>query len=124
MKPKIQVLGIAGLLLFLVGCGQPIKESRLIGAWQFDVEHSIMVLDTNHTFTLRSEKGDASGLIGDWHLQGGRLIIVGHTWTDGSNALRTFKTNDTTIAELSDTRMVLQNWGGPVSSLTKVVSSH
>ena len=123
MKHIIPVITISGLLLCLVGCSKPIAESSLIGTWQFDTEHSIMLLATNHTFTLKLEDG-SSTLGGDWRLEGSRLITTGQIYTNGSMVIRAAKNNDTKITELTDSRMVLQNWGGPVSSLTRVVPSH
>jgi len=82
-----------------------------------------MSLATNHTFTLKPEDG-SSTLGGDWRLDGSRLITTGQVYTNGSMVIRAAKNNDTKITELTESRMVLQNWGGPVSSLTKVVPSH
>ena len=121
-KHKFAVSAFVGLLLCLSGCGKPIAESRLLGAWQFDVRRTIMVLETNHTYTLKADDGRTT--IGDWRLQGRRLITIGHLWTNKSTAIPVALTNDTRITELSDSRMVLQNWGGPVSSLTRVVTNH
>ena len=53
MKKIISFITLPVLLLCLVGCGEHIKESSLIGTWQFDAEHSVMLLAANHTFTLQ-----------------------------------------------------------------------
>lgn len=123
MKHKLAVITIPGLLLCLVGCGKPIQESNLIGLWQFDAEHSIMLLATNHTFTLKPEDGNST-LGGNWRLEGSRLITSGQIYTNGSMVIRAAKNNDTKITELTETRMVLQNWGGLVSTLTRIVTDH
>jgi len=122
MKHKFAVISISGLLLCLVGCGKPIAESSLLGTWRFDVQHTVMVLDASHAYTLKADDGRTT--LGEWRLEGHRLITVGQTWTNQSAAFRISVTNDTKITELTDSRMVLQNWGGPVSSLTRIVASH
>jgi hypothetical protein len=123
MKNKIEVITISGLLLCLIGCSKPIEESSVIGTWQFDAEHSVMLLATNHTFLLKAEDG-SSTFGGNWRLEGSRLITIGQAYTNGSVVIRAAKNNDTKITELTESRMVLQNWAGSVSSLTKVVPSH
>ena len=122
MKHKIAVSAIACLLLCIPGCGRPINESRLLGAWQFDVQRTTMTLDTNHTYTLKADDGRTT--LGEWKLQGNRLITIGQTWTNASGAMRVTLTNDTRITELTDSRMILQNWGGEASTLTRVVANH
>ena len=122
MKHIIPVINISGLLLCIVGCSKPVEESSLIGTWQFDAQHSIMVLDASHAYTLKGD--DGRSILGEWRLEGHRLITVGQTWTNQSAAIRVSVTNDTQITELTDSRMVLKNWGGPVSSLTRIVTSH
>jgi len=122
MKDKIADITIAGLLLCLVGCGKPVEEGRLVGSWKFDAQQTTMALETNHTYALKA--GDGRTTLGQWKLEGNRLITIGQTWTNQSGAIQVSVTNDTKIAELSETRMVLQNWGGPISSLTRVVSNH
>ena len=123
MKHKIAVSTIACFLLCILGCGKQVDESRLFGTWQFDAEHSIMLLATNHTFTLKPDDG-SSTLGGDWRLEGNRLITSGQTYTNGSMVMRAAKNNDTKITELTDSRMVLKNWGGPTATLTRVASDH
>ena len=122
MNHKFAVGTVVGLLFCILGCGKPIEESSLLGTWQFDVQRAIMVLDTNHTYTLKADDGRAT--LGEWKLQGHRLITIGQSWTNESAAMRVSVTNDTRIIELTDSRLVLQNWGGPVSSLTRVVANH
>lgn len=122
MKHQFTVFTISSLLLCLAGCGKPVEESSLVGAWQFDVQHTIMVLDASHAYTLKADDGRTT--LGEWRLEGHRLITVGQMWTNQSTAIRLSDTNDTRITELTDSRMVLQNWGGPVSRLTKVVPAH
>jgi hypothetical protein len=122
MKPQLAVIPISALLLCLAGCGRPIEEGRLLGTWEFDVQQTRMVLDANHAYTLKADDGRTT--LGQWRLVGSRLITIGQTWTNQSGAMQVSVTNDTKITELSDTRMVLQNWGGPIATLTRVVSSH
>jgi hypothetical protein len=122
MKHKIAVSAIACLLLCIPGFGRPINESRLLGAWQFDVLRTTMTLDTNHTYTLKADDGRTT--LGEWKLQGNRLITIGQTWTNASGAIRVALTNDTRITELTDSRMILQNWGGEASTLTRIVANH
>ena len=123
MKHKIAVSTIASLLLCILGCGKQVDESRLFGTWQFDAEHSIMSLATNHTFTLKPGDG-SSTLGGEWRLEADRLITSGQIYTNGSMVIRAAKNNDTKITEFTDSRMVLQNWGGPASTLTRVAADH
>ena len=82
-----------------------------------------MLLATNHTFTLKPEDGNST-LGGNWRLEGSRLITSGQIYTNGSMVIRAAKNNDTKITELTETRMVLQNWGGLVSTLTRIVTDH
>jgi len=79
-----------------------------------------MLLAANHTFTLQPDAG-ATTLGGNWRLEGSRLITSGQIYTNGSTVILAAKNNDTDITELTESRMVLQNWGGPVASLTKIV---
>jgi hypothetical protein len=123
MKHKITVSGVVCLLLCVCGCSKQVDESRLFGTWQFDAEHSIMSLAANHSFTLKSDDG-SSTLGGVWRLEGGRLITSGQVYTNGSMVIRAAKDNDTRVTELADTRMILQNWGGSVSTLTRVEVGH
>jgi hypothetical protein len=117
MKHKITISGVACLLLCVFGCSKPVSASRIAGEWQFDGQQTVMLLATNHAYTLKASDGRTT--LGQWSLDGDRLIIVGQTWTNASVAIPVTVTNDTKITELSDSRMVLQNLGGPVSSLTR-----
>jgi hypothetical protein len=81
-----------------------------------------MFLAANHTFTLKPENG-SSTLSGDWRLEGSRLITSGRIYMNGSMVIRAAKNNDTRITELTDSRMVLQNLDGPVTTLTRFASS-
>jgi len=117
MKHKITITSIACLLLCVFGCSKPVSASRITGKWQFDGQQTVMLLDTNHAYTLKASDGRTT--LGQWSLEGDRLIIVGQTWTNASVAIPVTLTNDTRITELTDSRMVLQNLGGPVSSLTR-----
>ena len=98
----------------------PITESSLIGDWQFDVHRTIMVLNPSHVYRLRADDGRTT--FGEWRLEGSRLITIGQAWMNGANAIKVAVTNDTQIKELTDSRMVLQNWGGPATTLTRVPS--
>ena len=121
MKHKITVVTIASILLGILGCSKPIAGSRITGRWQFDGQQTVMLLYTNHAYTLKASDGRTT--LGQWSLQGDQLTIVGQTWTNGSPATPVTVTNDTKITELTDSRMVLQNVGGPVSTLTRRAAS-
>jgi hypothetical protein len=79
-----------------------------------------MVLNTNHTYSLKADDGRTT--LGQWSLQGNRLITTRESWTDASGAVTAIMPpmiNDTKVAKLTDSKMILQNWGGPASSLTR-----
>ena len=97
-----------------------ITESQLLGEWQYDVRRTIMVLDSSHVYRLKADDGRTT--FGEWKLEGNRLITIGQAWLNGPTAIKLAVTNDTAIKELSDSRMVLQNWGGPATTLTRVTS--
>ena len=99
---------------------QQITENRLLGEWQFDARRTIMVLDSSHVYRLKAEDGRTT--FGEWKLAGNRLITIGQAWVSGAVAIKTAVTNDTRIKELTDSRMVLQNWGGPATTLTRVTN--
>ena len=118
----------AVVLLFLCiqGCGKSADESKLIGSWQFTIQKSILVLGGDHKCELRGA-ADKPVLIGTWHVRDNRLIIVYNSAADTSGVVRVAgfaMTNDTRIAELSDSLMVLHNWGGPSNRLVRIEVSH
>ena len=120
MKHELAVATISCLLLCLVGCAKHIKESSLIGSWQFDANHSIMVLDANHAYTLKGD--DSRTTLGEWRLDGHRFITVGQTWTNQSAAIRVSVTNDTRITELILVRVQAEtNNPGPCTDAAQPV---
>ena len=99
----------------------PISERNLVGEWRYDLRRTIMVLDVSHVYRLKSD--DSPTIFGEWKLEGNRLITIGQVWMSGATATKVAVTNDTRIKELSDSRMVLQNWGGPGTTLTRITTS-
>ncbi|HZL43165.1 MAG TPA: hypothetical protein VFD66_07770 [Verrucomicrobiae bacterium] len=123
MKKGIAVSVLLSALVCICGCGKPIDESRLIGAWQFNAQRTIMVLETNHAYTLKGENDNGPATLGEWRLQGHRLITIGQIAKVSSGSIRIHQTNDSRIKELTESRMVLKNWGGPTYALTRVSTS-
>src|SRR5215471_13636474 len=105
MRNKSAVGALVGLLLCIAGCGKPIDESRLVGAWLFPYG-AVLTLATDHTYSRKEPDGRTE--LGQWYIHGDHLMKVWKdTYTYASRAGYLVVTNGWSIAELTDLRMVL-----------------
>ena len=122
MRNKNAVSALVGLLLCIAGCGKPIDESRLVGAWMYPYG-AVLTLATNHTYSRKEPDGRTE--LGQWYVRGHYLMHVWtNTYTYASRTGYLVVTNGYTIAELTDSRLVLKNGlGDPGATLTRI-SAH
>lgn len=115
------IIAIIATFCICIFCySKPIEEAKLLGSWQADVPmtKSVFTFHINHTFSLT---GNGSNLVGKWSLDGNYLVIDKQSWTSGNTAVNiSGRTQRTKIAELTDSMLVLRNFGGDATSMKRV----
>ena len=117
MRYKTAVCALVGLLLCIAGCDKPVAvdESLLVGAWKYPYG-AVLTLATNHTYSQKEPDGRTT--LGQWRLEGSYLTQI---WTNVSGTTRIKVTNQYLIADLTYSRMVLQNGlGDRGATLTRI----
>jgi len=120
MSNKTAVSALVGLLLCLSGCSKPIDESRLVGEWKYPFRDAVLTLATNHGY--REQEEDGRTKLGQWYVRGHYLMWVWtNTYTYASRSGYLVVTNGVSIAELTDSHLVLKGGlGEPAYTLTRI----